>query len=101
MTETKVNLDDLELVGRTHFRKNNTQNQGWQWFWSTMTADEGEIVGVGGEGYSTLQGAINGFFSQQGLPSWEPGQALPGGYRLEKIDEQHSVIIKFAKKNNK
>jgi len=64
-----------------------------------MTADERETVGVGGEGYATLNGAVNGYLSQQGLPEWEPGMALPKHYRMEKIDEQHCVIIKFAKVN--
>lgn len=92
-----MKMEDLSLVGRTHFRKRNTENQGWQWFWSSMTADDTTVVGVGAEGYANLRGAINGYFSQQGLPDWQPGQALPGGYRLEKIDEHHSVILKFAK----
>lgn len=92
-----MQMDDLKLVGRTHFRKSNTEDKGWQWFWTTMTADEVNAVGVGAEGYDNLNGAINGYLSQQGLPEWEPGWALPTGYRLEKIDEQHYVMIKFAK----
>lgn len=95
-----MQLNDLKLVGRTHFKKSLTENNGWQWFWSSMTADEREVVGVGGEGYASLNGAINGYLSQQGFPEWEPGIALPGNHRLEKIDEQHFVLIKFVKAEN-
>ena len=92
-----MQMDDLKLVGRTHFRKSNTEDKGWQWFWATMTADEVDTVGVGGEGYDNLQDAINGLLSQQGIPDWQQGESLPATYRLEKIDEHHHVIFKFAK----
>lgn len=95
--EKKIKLSERRLVGRTHFRKKPTKDQGWQWFWSTMTPNERDTIGVGGEGYHNLDGAINGYLSQQGIPDWEAQQAMPDGYRKEKIDPQHYVIIKFAK----
>ena len=99
-----MELHDIKLVSRTHLRKTNTETNGWQWFWSTMTPSENETIGVGGEGYFNLSDAINGFLSQQGHPDWQRRNTddvkvrpYPKGYRLEKIDDHHYVICKFVK----
>lgn len=97
------------LVSRTHFRKRRENVGGgdidvWQWRWATKTADDRKIVGVGGEGYDRIDGAVNGFMSQQGIPGWEPsttplGMDFPDGYTLQKIADDHYVISKYETNN--
>lgn len=88
--------EDIKLVSRTHLTKSRCE-QGWQWYWATWTPDEREVIGVGGEGYANLNDALNGFMSQQGYPEWKPGDPYPTNFRMEKIDQQHYVIMRFEK----
>ena len=85
-----------KLVSRTHFRYRYTENQGWQWFWTTKSANNVDTVAVGGEGYGDLYGAYNGYFSSQGDSDWVPGKPTPPGYVVEKFDAHHFVIAKFT-----
>lgn len=89
--------EDIKLVSRTHFVKTRTDDHGWQWYWATKTPDERENIGGGLEGYANLNDAVNGFMSQQGHPEWKPGQLYPTNFRMEKIDPQHYVIMRFEK----
>lgn len=86
-----------KLVSRTHFRRrpNEVDPTGWQWFWSTVSPNEKDTIGVGGEGYDQRVGALNGFFAQQGFPNFVNGLPLPSGYVQEKIDDSHYVISKY------
>ena len=62
-----------------------------EWHWTTCAAN-GNKIGVGGEGYGRLDGAINGFLGQQGFPGWKPGNALPEGYTLSKVTPNRYIM---------
>jgi hypothetical protein len=96
------------LVSRTHFRKNREDTGGldqdsqpqWQWRWATKAANDVDTVGVSGEGYDAINGAVNGFFSQQGIPNWAPESGglsanIPDGYTLQVMSHDHYVISKY------
>lgn len=74
----------------TTFRRNPNLNQ---WFWHTQSAN-GEIVATGGEGYVSLEGAINGFLSQQGYPQWTQDHDLPQGFTGIRVNPNEYIIEK-------
>jgi hypothetical protein len=103
--------DEKTLVSRTHFKKgreaiSDTRSE-WQWRW-TKEAPNGEVVAVGGEGYDRAGGAVNGFFSAEGVPEWEPNNFdwengvfgdFPERYTFQTFAQNHFVICEYKPKN--
>lgn len=88
---------DRKILNTTVFRGEFTEDKGKQWFWTTI-APNGNVVGDGGEGYNRLDGAVNGFFSQQGIEVDKAtmGKEPIGDYsKLEKIGADRFVICRY------
>jgi len=87
-----------KILSRTHFEQKNTPNEGLQWRWRQDGAN-GETLAVGSEGYHRIAGALNGFIAAQGFPGYgsegNDMSSLPEGYRLEKLDSNHYVVIQY------
>ena len=86
-------METQKIVNRTHFRRQPGAN-GWQWYWQTR-ANNGQITAVGGDGYTELRGAVNGFFSTHGIDPESASLSSNFG-KLEKFADDHYVITQFT-----
>lgn len=80
------------LVSTTTIKRSENDHR---FYWHTQTAN-GDIVADSGQGYGTVEDAINGFLAGQGHSDWTPGTPLPFSYRLIPETPNHYTIQKLA-----
>lgn len=93
------------MVHRTVFNLTPTKDKGEQWFWTTFSPNFKDTIADGGEGYDNLDGALNGYFANQGFPDWKPEKSQYGSYVMPTeefisvpLNPKKFVVARFDKK---
>lgn len=83
-----------EVVAKTFFFQGDDD----LWYWHTKALNN-EIIRDGGEGYTSLRNALNGFFTQQGV-AYEFGSWPKNYSALMKMPENRFQINKHLEQGN-
>ena len=78
------------------------QGKDEKWYWHTKSMN-GKKIGDGGQGYTDMKGAVNGFFAQQGFPDFDTSnqETWPENFgQPRKLpNEQNTFVISAYRKD--